>query len=265
MSLADTEMKTNKTNTPLCDCLPLSERVSLAIHGGEPVLIMSKKDAQARSEYYRHYREKNRKVILQKKKEYREKNSKLLAEKQREYTQKNKELVVIRRRLFQIENSNRLAKKLRERYANNKDKYIQKSKEFREKNQEKVATWQRNYQQKNSDKIKESQKQWRSTPSGKAARFASESKRRARKMSALINNGSEIKAWAKSWKSLEFVNCHWCGCVITPNECHADHVMPLSKGGAHCVANLVISCQPCNNRKKDKHPDKWIKEISKTK
>ena len=29
----------------------------------------------------------------------------------------------------------------------------------------------------------------------------------------------------------------------------SDHVVPLSRGGAHAVANLVAGCKPCNSRK----------------
>lgn len=44
--------------------------------------------------------------------------------------------------------------------------------------------------------------------------------------------------------------CWICG---GPFE-QVDHVKPLSKGGAHCLANLRPSCASCNNRKRARWP-----------
>lgn len=50
------------------------------------------------------------------------------------------------------------------------------------------------------------------------------------------------------------VKCHWCR-VFLPIGGHADHVVPLAKGGRHVVANLVPSCEACNRAKRDFMPD----------
>ncbi|WP_209961193.1 HNH endonuclease signature motif containing protein [Micromonospora sp. HB375] len=42
-------------------------------------------------------------------------------------------------------------------------------------------------------------------------------------------------------------------CRVAPWE-HIDHVKPLSKGGAHILANLRPSCASCNLGKSDKWP-----------
>lgn len=68
--------------------------------------------------------------------------------------------------------------------------------------------------------------------------------------------GVELGAWVKGRKK----KCHWCG-VGCADKFHVDHVMPLSKGGAHEKWNLAISCQPCNSRKADKHPLDWLAEL----
>lgn len=36
---------------------------------------------------------------------------------------------------------------------------------------------------------------------------------------------------------------------------HQDHVIPLSRGGSHALANVVPACQPCNQKK---HAKVWI-------
>ena len=43
-------------------------------------------------------------------------------------------------------------------------------------------------------------------------------------------------------------NCAYCN---GPFE-HIDHVIPLSKGGLHCLSNLRPSCQSCNLSKHNK-------------
>lgn len=40
-----------------------------------------------------------------------------------------------------------------------------------------------------------------------------------------------------------------CWMCASPEWSHLDHVKPLAKGGAHCLANLRPACAPCNQRK----------------
>jgi 5-methylcytosine-specific restriction endonuclease McrA len=48
--------------------------------------------------------------------------------------------------------------------------------------------------------------------------------------------------------------CYWCG-VKLPTGGHADHIVPLSKGGSHTCDNIVAACKICNETKKDTMPD----------
>jgi len=48
--------------------------------------------------------------------------------------------------------------------------------------------------------------------------------------------------------------CTWCGAT---NEIHADHVIPLARGGAHCEGNLQPLCADCNKRKNDRLMVEW--------
>jgi len=50
--------------------------------------------------------------------------------------------------------------------------------------------------------------------------------------------------------------CVYCG--RHESECgklQQEHVIPVSKGGAYTVTNIVPSCRSCNSRKKDRTPD----------
>ncbi|WP_425321342.1 HNH endonuclease [Deinococcus humi] len=50
---------------------------------------------------------------------------------------------------------------------------------------------------------------------------------------------------------LETQGCRYCG---LPNDglgrgFQLDHVIPLSKGGAHDFGNIALCCEPCNRAK----------------
>jgi 5-methylcytosine-specific restriction endonuclease McrA len=51
--------------------------------------------------------------------------------------------------------------------------------------------------------------------------------------------------------------CFYCGSDGQPYSLACDHVLPLSRGGASVVDNLVPACKPCNSSKKDKTPQEW--------
>lgn len=43
--------------------------------------------------------------------------------------------------------------------------------------------------------------------------------------------------------------CPYCGCLVVPGQEGVDHRHPISRSGAHRLANLVVCCRPCNERK----------------
>lgn len=61
-------------------------------------------------------------------------------------------------------------------------------------------------------------------------------------------------SWLSSRLHRQQSECFWCGVGLLPNDFHLDHVWPLSLGGAHDVANLVVSCQECNLSKGSRSP-----------
>lgn len=89
----------------------------------------------------------------------------------------------------------------------------------------------------------------------KPQRAAASANRHARKLAASV--GSDRAAVASFYlhsRTAISLHCYWCGKNTRRGHRHVDHVMPLSKGGVHSVANLAISCPKCNESKKDKLP-----------
>lgn len=58
------------------------------------------------------------------------------------------------------------------------------------------------------------------------------------------------------------VRCPHCQCHLTDDLKSFDHVVPLARGGAHSIANLVVCCLPCNVRKRDMAIDDWLERCA---
>lgn len=43
--------------------------------------------------------------------------------------------------------------------------------------------------------------------------------------------------------------CHLCGLLADRRNFHMDHIIPVSKGGAHCYSNVAVSHPDCNRKK----------------
>lgn len=72
--------------------------------------------------------------------------------------------------------------------------------------------------------------------------------------------GGDSTADLHKWEVAAKKVCHWCG-VKCPKKYHVDHYVPLSKGGAHAVANLVIACPRCNLTKNAKDPYEFAASV----
>jgi 5-methylcytosine-specific restriction endonuclease McrA len=55
--------------------------------------------------------------------------------------------------------------------------------------------------------------------------------------------------------------CWYCGIELN-NVYHADHFIPLNKGGSNWPSNIVCACGRCNCRKKDLLPDEYLAILS---
>lgn len=45
--------------------------------------------------------------------------------------------------------------------------------------------------------------------------------------------------------------CQYCGAVAPDVLLHVDHIHPVAAGGTNEITNLITSCEPCNNGKRD--------------
>lgn len=81
--------------------------------------------------------------------------------------------------------------------------------------------------------------------------------RRARELGAATGDRKAYAEFVRWSRTTPRVPCYWCRKNTKPGHRHLDHVIPLSKGGADAVANLCVSCPPCNLRKNAKMPEEF--------
>lgn len=99
---------------------------------------------------------------------------------------------------------------------------------------------------------------YRSDPVYRAKRIASSLAgchvRRARIQSAPVGIGSD-RVTAKAWAMQLEVFGHRCAYCLEPlANPHREHVIPLARGGAHAMSNLVPACERCNKHKNARGP-----------
>jgi 5-methylcytosine-specific restriction endonuclease McrA len=123
----------------------------------------------------------------------------------------------------------------------------EKIKIWRLKNVDKAKEYSKKYNAANRDKGRERERKWRLN--NPEIRKNVDSRRRAKKLS----NGV-YKISKKELKRLYSSPCFYCG---STNSIHADHVIPISKGGRHSIGNLIPACAKCNMSKGSKLLIEW--------
>lgn len=104
--------------------------------------------------------------------------------------------------------------------------------------------WTSNYRDANRAALRERSRAHRQK--NPASHAASEAKRRAVKRERTSGDRSALIAVYRAAASDSTINCRYCGSPTLRGERHVDHKIPLTRGGQHRAANLVITCAHCN-------------------
>lgn len=139
-----------------------------------------------------------------------------------------------------------------------------------------VAERQRRYRERNPERVRELERARRATPKGKAqvAKTNSSERAKAARKAYYENNKDKFREYARknmaarrvkktgngvfqiSPKDLRRLLASPCAECGAPGE-HMDHIVPVSRGGAHSIGNLQMLCAYCNGSKKDKFITEW--------
>jgi len=118
------------------------------------------------------------------------------------------------------------------------------------KNKLKVRKTNQLYYKKNIDKITEYNQKW--VKKNVLANRNKGHRYRARKKNNTIQQFT--KQQLEQRMSIFGFRCAYCGGSFD----HIDHVIPLSKGGKHCLSNLRPACKKCNQEKHNKSLSEWL-------
>lgn len=130
-----------------------------------------------------------------------------------------------------------------------------RSKRWRDNNPDKVAEVNRRYRESNEDVLREyDRNRYAADPDGRKAHIYTW---RTRNMDVVRGYATlreaRIREAATGPVDCEavvsrFPDCYLCGLPLT-DDVHIDHVVPLSRGGAHSMENLRPTHPACNLRK----------------
>jgi 5-methylcytosine-specific restriction endonuclease McrA len=153
----------------------------------------------------------------------------------------------------------------------------QQDREYYLANRERHAEYSRKYRKENAEQLAESWRKWYAAnaeqrrANARAYALANPEKVRATKLAYyqthrqdFITRAAKRRALEVAQSTVPFTSEQWkqrvayyggkCWmCRIRPYE-EMEHVKPLSKGGAHILANLRPACFPCNRSKGAKWP-----------
>ena len=166
------------------------------------------------------------------------------------------------------------SKQKKEYYLNNKSSILNRKKkeiiatpEAKEKrkeyllkyykeNKEKIKETMQKYYKGNREQLLKKASEYKKTKDGKISSRASSGKRR----DASLDNadGTITKHSLDTLLQIQNNQCFYCKkdlSLLADREVHLDHYIPLSKGGAHSITNIVWSCSSCNLQKSSAIPD----------
>ena len=204
--------------------------------------------------------EEKKKSEAARRKRYREKHGDQIKAARKRYHAENQDLLRAKSNRYYAENRESMKEQAREHYAKT---YVPKTPQQKPEpvpRDKYLAEYYRTNYRTNRELILARQRQYRKDhPESHRRRNA---KRRAVKKNAPIGDLAAIVNWESTWRSGKTVACHWCRKRVKTSDVHVDHVVPLSKGGAHDVENMCVACAKCNLSKHAKSPDVWNSELS---
>lgn len=139
--------------------------------------------------------------------------------------------------------------------AKNGDKYKRQKREYYEANKEQILAYGKKWRADNRAYYNAKQEKWRKQNRDKTALWCRN--RYARKMSA---EGSHTVEEIRELFDKQKGRCAICGLVLNVKY-HADHIVPLARGGSNYISNIQVLCPTCNTRKSDLDPVEFMQRI----
>lgn len=167
---------------------------------------------------------------------------------------RTRELVRAHNKKYHSANKERLNEERAERYRNNIDKANEYHRQYRLKNKSKIATHSAGYWRANKESLQKYHEQYRQLNPQVSVNAVA---RRRLRVETTMEGEKAIEDFIKLVRCTRRIACYYCKKLTRGKSAHIDHVVPLSRGGAHSPTNLCASCPPCNREKHAKLLSEW--------
>lgn len=159
--------------------------------------------------------------------------------------------------------------KAREKAKRETPEFKAKRRAYLEANRQQTNEWARRYSARNPDMMPECWAKWanknrdylreRKQEWNEANPLAVKEQRFRRRVRLKNARAQRLTADLIAQRVSVFGDvCAYCGEPWS----HLDHVIPLARGGMHCLANLRPACARCNHRKGAKSAKKWLQMVA---
>lgn len=164
-----------------------------------------------------------------------------IKETHRRYQQEHKEEIRERSKQYRLEHIEESNAHHNRYWKEHKEELSIRSRQYRIEHIEELRAYQKRYQQSDQVRIQ---------------RKANSHRRRAYKRGA---GGTYTARQLQDQLKRQKHKCYWCSCKLGNGKgaWHADHAVPLSRGGSNDISNIVIACPTCNIRRNNKLPHEW--------
>lgn len=192
----------------------------------------------------RDYAAQNADRIANYQRRYRDENADRLAENRKRWADEHREELLAKKRHY-----NRLPQVIermkgirRRHYEENKERYQKNSDRWKEQNPDKVQRYKMAWKERNPQQVIESRARY--NREHRETTIAWTQRRRARRAGVVVGEVDYKRVWKRE-KGI----CYLCGRPVAEGDIHYDHVVPLSRGGAHSEDNVRVTHARCNIKK----------------
>lgn len=200
---------------------------------------MPHKDPEARRAYLLEWRQKNKEKIAA----YWSARPEKKRAKYRRWYEKNRAKAIAYSKAYREAHREEILQKKREEYPQKRASRKVYAKRYQQENIEKIRHQRSHFYEENKARLREIGRQH--YENNKERYFEWADAYRARKHDAPINDFTQ-----QQWKDMKAHYGHKCVyCGKKSQRLTQDHIIPLSKGGAHTMSNIVPACKSCNSKK----------------
>src|SRR5437016_1715565 len=181
--------------------------------------------------YSKRYHEAHKDEENEKGRQYYAANRDKVLERQRQYEEGNRDKILARRDRYKI--TRKEIERERHRLRRQDKEYQEYAQQYRESHKGNLNAYGREYRKVHSEQLNEKKKAYLRTEQGKLVARAHVNKRRARKEAS---EGRYTARQLQEQMRRQHHRCYYCQSKLN-NKWHADHIVPLSRGGSNDIHN----------------------------